>query len=100
MMKHIRILLTAFVLFLGACATTQSPGTQIDDSGIHSAVKAKLTAAHFSNIVNIDINVTNGVVSLAGEVSDEKLKAEAEAEAMSVKGVTKVNNNLQVKVPS
>ena len=87
------------LLAIGACSTTQSPGKQVDDAGIHAAVKAKLTADRFSNLVNVDINVTNGVVTLAGEVPNAKVKAEAEAEARSVDGVVKVVNNLQVKTP-
>jgi len=58
----------AAALLLVSCSTTQSAGKQIDDTTIHAAVTAKLTADRFSNIVNIDINVTNGVVTLAGEV--------------------------------
>ncbi len=85
---------------IAACSTTQSAGQQVDDSTIHAKVKEKLTADRFSNIVNIDINVTNGVVTLAGEVPNPKVKAEAEAEARSVSGVVKVINNLQVKNPS
>jgi hyperosmotically inducible protein len=84
---------------IAACSTTQSPGEQVDDASIHTSLKAKLTADRFSNIVNIDINVTNGVVTLAGEVPNAQVKAEAEAEARSVKGVVKVINNLQVKTP-
>ena len=88
-------------LALGAaCRTTQSPGEQIDDNVIHAQVKAKLTAERFSNITNIDVNVTNGVVTLAGEVPSQKVKGEAEAEARSVKGVKNVKNNLQVSVGS
>ena len=87
----------ALALVLAACSTTQSAGRQVDDSTIHAAVKAKLTADRFSNIVNIDINVTNGVVTLAGEVPNPRVKADAEAEARSVNGVVKVVNNLQVK---
>lgn len=86
-------------LTVAACSTTQSPGRQVDDASIHTAVKAKLTADRFSNIVNVDINVTNGVVTLAGEVPNAKVKAEAEAEARSVDGVVRVINNLQVKSP-
>jgi len=86
-------------LWVAACSTTQYAGKQIDDTTIHAAVKAKLTADRFSNIVNIDINVTNGVVTLAGEVPNAQVKADAEAEARSVEGVVKVNNNLQVKRP-
>jgi hyperosmotically inducible protein len=107
MRRHSGILgaatLVVFVLALGAvgaCTTTQSPGTQIDDATIHTAVKAKLTTDHFSNIVNIDINVTNGIVTLAGEVPNPAVRLEAEKEAMSVNGVKKVINNLQVKHPA
>jgi len=91
-------ILTALAV-IGACSTTQSPGRQIDDSAIQAAVKAKLTADRFSNLVNIDTNVTNGVVTLAGEVPNAKVKAEAESEARSVDGVKRVINNLQVKNP-
>jgi osmotically-inducible protein OsmY len=91
--------LVVFLMALGACTTTQSPGTQIDDATIHTAVKAKLTTDHFSNIVNIDINVTNGVVTLAGEVPNLEVSVAAQKEAHTVSGVTRVINNLQVKSP-
>ena len=91
--------LVAFMVTLGACSTTQSAGKQVDDAAIHTAVKAKLTADRFSNIVNVDINVTNGVVTLAGEVPNTQVKMEAEKEARSVDGVVRVINNLQVKHP-
>lgn len=90
----------AVVMAIGACTTTQSPGRQVDDTAIHAAIKAKLTADRFSNIVNVDINVTNGVVTLAGEVPNPQVRADAEKEARSVDGVVKVINNLQVKNPA
>jgi len=92
-------ILLAFMVSLGACTTTQSPGKQVDDAAIHTAVKAKLTTDHFSNIVNIDINVTNGVVTLAGEVPNLDVSVAAQKEAHTVAGVTRVINNLQVKSP-
>jgi osmotically-inducible protein OsmY len=63
------------------------------------AVKAKLTEARFSNILNVETNVTNGIVTLAGEVPNAQVKADAEAAVREVKGVKGVNNNLQVKSP-
>lgn len=87
------------VAFVSGCTTTQSPGRQIDDGAISTAVKAKLTVDRFSNIVNIEVNTTNGIVTLAGEVPNAKVKADAEREARSVDGVRGVNNNLQVKNP-
>ena len=86
-------------LVVAGCTTTQSPGRQIDDSAIHAQVKTKLTAERFSNLLNIDVNVTNGVVTLAGEVPNAQVKAEAEQEARSVAGVVRVINNLQVQAP-
>jgi osmotically-inducible protein OsmY len=86
-------------LVVAACSTTQTAGRQIDDTTIHAAVKAKLTGDRFSNIVNININVTNGVVTLAGEVPNAQVSAEAQTEAHTVSGVVKVINNLQIKSP-
>ena len=47
----------------------------------------------------MDGNVANGVVTLAGKVPNAQVKAEAEQEARSVAGVTRVINNRQVKAP-
>jgi hyperosmotically inducible protein len=91
--------IVVLVAFVAGCRTTQSPGRQIDDEAIKTAVKAKLTGERFSNIVNIDVNVTNGVVTLAGEVPNAEVKRDAEAATRSVDGVKGVNNNLQVKSP-
>jgi osmotically-inducible protein OsmY len=77
----------------------QTVSRQIDENEIHAAVKTLLTTARFSNIVNIDINVTNGVVTLAGEVPNAAVKADAVAEARAVKGVVRVHDELQVKAP-
>ncbi|HEX9688617.1 MAG TPA: BON domain-containing protein [Thermoanaerobaculia bacterium] len=90
------VLLLAFV---SGCTTTQTPGEQLDDAGIGAAVKAKLTGERFSNLLNVEVNVTNGIVTLAGEVPNEQVKRDAETEARSVKGVKGVNNNLQVSSP-
>jgi len=91
--------LVGVVALVASCSTTQPVAKQVDDTQIHAAVKAKLTADRFSNIVNVDINVTNGVVTLAGEVPNAKVKMEAGSEARSVDGVVRVDNNLQVKNP-
>jgi osmotically-inducible protein OsmY len=95
------VALAAVLAITGAaCSTTQPVETQVDDAGIHAAVKAKLTADRFSNITNIDVNVTNGIVTLAGEVPNAQVRTEAGREAASVEGVKKVNNNLMVKSPA
>ncbi|MFN2385276.1 MAG: BON domain-containing protein [Thermoanaerobaculia bacterium] len=84
---------------IAACSTTQSPSRQVNDDMIHTAVKAKLTGERFSNITNIDVNVTNGIVTLSGEVPNDQVKRDAENEARTVDGVRQVNNNLQVSNP-
>ena len=84
------------VTLVAGCATTQTPREQLSDNAIQAKVKTKLTAERFSNIVNVDVNVTNGVVTLAGEVPDAQVKADAEREVWSVGGVKQVVNNLQV----
>ncbi len=91
--------LLGLIGLVASCSTTQPVGRQVNDSQIHSVVKARLTADRFSNIVNVDIHATNGVVTLAGEVPNAKVKSDAGEEARSVNGVTLVHNNLQIKSP-
>jgi osmotically-inducible protein OsmY len=87
--------------FLAGCKTTTSPGRQIDDASIKTAVKAKLAAdVRLSTLTNVEVNSTNGVVTLAGEVHNMDEKRAAENVARSVDGVVRVNNNLQVKEKS
>ena len=88
----------ALVSFVGACKTTTSPGRQVDDAAIKTAVKGKLAAdVKLSTLTNIEVNSTNGVVTLAGQVRDETDRIQAEQVARSVDGVIRVNNELQIK---
>ena len=92
----------ALVLLLGVagCKTTTSPGRQIDDAGIKTAVKAKLAAdVRLSTLTNVDVNSTNGIVTLSGQVRTMEDKRMAGEVARSVDGVVRVNNELQVKEP-
>ena len=92
----------ALVLALGlvasACKTTSSPGRQADDSAIKTKVKAKLAAdVRLSTLTNIEVNSTNGVVTLAGQVHNPDERRLAGEVARSVEGVVSVNNELQVE---
>lgn len=92
--------LVALVLFIAGCKTTTSAGRQVDDAAIKTAVKAKLAAdVRLSTLTNVEVNSTNGVVTLAGQVHNSDERRAAEQVARSVDGVVKVNNNLQVKSP-
>jgi hyperosmotically inducible protein len=92
-------LLLGLVIALGiACNTTQTPEQQADDAAITTAVKSKLaTDIDLSTVTNIEINTTNGVVTLVGQVSSEDLKRRAEEVTKQVEGVVRVTNNLQVE---
>jgi osmotically-inducible protein OsmY len=80
-----------------ACRTTQSPERQVQDAGITGEVKAKLASeVRPATLTNIEVNTTNGVVTLAGQVRSEQEKEAAEQVARSIAGVVDVNNNLQV----
>ena len=83
---------------LAACKTTSSPHRQVDDAAIKAAVKAKLAAdVRLSTLTNVEVNSTDGVVTLAGKVRSDEERHMATEVARSVDGVVKVNNNLQVE---
>src|SRR6476646_5341397 len=83
---------------LAACKTTSSPRRQVDDGAIKASVKAKLAAdVRLSTLTNIEVNSTDGVVTLAGKVRSDEERRMAGDVTRSVDGVVKVNNNLQVE---
>lgn len=80
-----------------ACNTEQPPRTQVNDAQITTQVKSKLASdVGASTVTNIDVNTTNGVVTLAGQVESADIKHHVETVASSVPGVVRVNNELQV----
>jgi hyperosmotically inducible periplasmic protein len=90
------VVLASFVA--GCVKTTTSAGRQVDDTAIKASVKTKLAAdVKLSTLTNIEVNSTNGVVTLAGQVDTADQKRMAADVARSVDGVVRVNNNLQVK---
>jgi len=88
--------LAVLVLGAGACATTQPPGQQVDDAAITAKVKTKITSDPELNPFNIDVDTTDGVVSLRGTVSTEEKAAEAVKLARHTEGVVNVENRLRV----
>jgi len=82
------------------CKSSQSVGAQFDDAGIKAKVKAKLAKdVRLSTLTNIEVNSTNGVVTLAGQVPNRFDKMKAEEVTRTVEGVARVNNELQVENP-
>jgi len=83
---------------VSGCKTTTSAGRQVDDATIKTSVKAKLAAdVKLSTLTNIEVNSTNGIVTLAGQVDTADQKRMAADVTRSVDGVVRVNNELQVK---
>ncbi|MFI5165857.1 MAG: BON domain-containing protein, partial [Thermoanaerobaculales bacterium] len=71
-------------------------GSWIDDVMISSKVKTKLIANGDIKAGDIDVGSSQGVVTLIGRVSSEKIKNEAERIARDTKGVKDVHNELTV----
>ena len=86
----------AILLALGACSSTKSPGTQVDDAAITAAVKAKLAADGDINPFNIDVDTNEGVVTLQGRVDKEEARTKAEEHARGTDGVRRVINLVKV----
>ena len=89
--------ITLSIAVSAGCNTVQPPDQQVKDAQITTEVKGKLASeVRPSSLANINVNTTNGVVSLAGAVESSEVKSKAETVAQSVSGVVRVNNNLQV----
>jgi hyperosmotically inducible protein len=86
----------AILLALGACSSTKTPGTQVDDAAITAAVKAKLAADGDINPFNIDVDTNEGVVTLQGRVDKEEARTKAEQLARETDGVRRVINLVKV----
>lgn len=84
------------LLALGACSSTRTPGTQVDDAAITAAVKAKLAADGDINPFNIDVDTNEGVVTLQGRVEKEEARTKAEQLARETDGVKRVINLVKV----
>jgi BON domain-containing protein len=89
-------LLVGLTIGLG-CRPSQTVERQTRDATLKAQVKTKLAAeVGASTVTSVEVNVTNGVVTLAGPVRSDEEKQKAEAAARGVEGVSGVNNALQV----
>lgn len=82
-------------------ATTEKAGDA--DQKLADQVRSAISggpagaAANADAAKNIEVSASGGVVTLKGTVKTEAEKTQAESQAKSVAGVTKVENQLQVK---
>ena len=83
-----------------AASAAQSVGGVMDDTLITSTVKAELAKdVRLGTLTGIEVNTTQGVVTLAGKVHTSEEKSLVEQKVRGVKGVVKVNNELQIVSP-
>ena len=93
------ILCGAFLLIVSAaCRPNQTVEQQTDDAGLKTSIKAKLASdVRFSTLTAVSVDVTNGIVTLAGPVHSDEEKQKIEETVRTIKGVVNVNNNLQIE---
>jgi len=96
---HLLVLLMLIATFT-ACASTSKQsgmGEYVDDSVITTKVKSMLAADDFLKSFQISVETYKGIVQLSGFVGSQQAVDTAGEIARSVKGVTSVKNNLNVK---
>jgi hyperosmotically inducible periplasmic protein len=82
----------ALVISLAGCERRSA-----SDTTITTAVKNKLAAEPTTGAAKIDVDTSNGVVTLSGKVPTAAEKSEAERIARNTQGVRQVVNNVSVE---
>ena len=100
MKTYSRALLAAaavLTLSLSACRPNETVEGQTRDARIKAEIKSRLASdVGASTLTSVQVNVTNGVVTLAGPVHNQDEKTRAESVARLAEGVVSVNNALQI----
>jgi osmotically-inducible protein OsmY len=86
-----------FVTGCGSTSDSRSTGQVIDDTAIHTKVKAALVNDPVVSGTAINVDVERGVVVLTGAVNGDVEKTKAEDIARGVNGVRTVENHLVVR---
>ena len=98
------VLLFSFAVLVGlsvASCAAESAGDVMDDTVITTTVKAELAKdVRLGTLTDIEVSTAQGVITLAGKVHNSEEKTLVEEKVRSVKGVVKVNNELQIVAPS
>ena len=97
--RHTLALVAFAVLLATGCASTRPVGDQASDAAITTKVKSKIAADPEVNPFRIDIDTTDGVVTLRGKVEKEAARAEAEKHATATRGVVEVRNLITIADP-
>lgn len=78
-------------------STSESTGEYIDDTWITTKVKAALVDDSLVKATEVNVETFKGVVQLSGFVSSQEAMDQAVIVAGNIKGVSSVNNGMQVK---
>ena len=97
-MRKILAAFLALFLMQAVCPAKDPP--QMTDDTISDAVRVKLAGDQLVGVLNFEVTVKQGVVTLGGSVEQKSLKARAEHVAKKVKGVKQVVNNIEIKTRS
>ena len=94
------LLAVAMACAMTACRGNQSLEGQAKDARIKAEIKSKLASqVSASTLTSVEVNVTNGIVVLAGPVHSVSESTQVESVARSVPGVKDVKVALQVLAP-
>jgi hyperosmotically inducible periplasmic protein len=96
---QVAVVLVALI-FMGCTAMTgrQSPSAAVSDTALTTKVKSNLLADSTVGALAIDVDTTEGVVSLNGIATSEQERQRAIQVAQSVEGVRRVDaRNLVVR---
>jgi hyperosmotically inducible protein len=100
-MKLVASCLMAGALMLpiaGYAAGADSAKTIVKDSAITTKIKAELAEEKVSSLVKISVVTDNkGMVTLSGTASNQEAVDKAASIARAVKGVTSVENHIQIE---
>jgi osmotically-inducible protein OsmY len=93
-MKYTYAVVALLALSLStACSANKTAGESVDDSWIHTKTKSALVGYGSSDI---NIEVYQGVVQLAGFLTNQEHKDKAVKAAQGIKGVVSVSDQLHV----
>jgi hyperosmotically inducible periplasmic protein len=81
---------------MGGSSPQRTAGEAIDDVTIGTRLKAALAADPELSALKINVDTTQGVVRLRGEVKSMALRRKAEDTARKIQGVKSVSNDLVI----
>lgn len=90
-------LMVASVLGCAGTSKQESTGEYFDDTWITTKVKAALIEDPLVKSAEVNVETFKGTVQLSGFVSSNAAMQQAVKVARSVKGVTSVKNDMQIK---